>query len=656
MRLVLAVSGFVEVLARFLLAQRRLMEVGFEESESVQVVRGASSASGVTMSWYSAATQISSNRVEVEAVARGLQDHSCAEFEAMLPQTIALLLEFAPKRFPNSPGSYAGGSSGSSSSSDALTAKLAEALIRACGKSSQLGLETCWMLSDSAPEGGPFASRLYGDCWRAAARQGSRDTALLVEGLVKISETLAKVDRGKRREKQRLDPFLSAMNNWLLERAPKGVRLPLAALDTRRQIRVLRIDVDASSVMPSRARAPTLLFCEALDVPDDDEDTWTLTQKYLSHKLRGEHPMAAAYYSSRAPTPVSSRVVSAAQPQMVSPQMETTQGRRPDVVATGGPHYYPSRGGGSRWQQRPVLTTPTTSPLLRRIYAPCWRDREEALRKTSRFASLPGWRMASFLVKADDELRREILAMQAVRLLGEICLEEDVKSAWFQPYSLVCAGRGAGLVQTLPDAKSVDFVKAEFYGIAKTANLGAYFDAAYPDPKDRGVAARNFASSLASYSLLCYALDVKDRHNGNVLLDAAGHVVHIDFGYILGRTPGAINFEDAPFKLTDDYVDVMQGFHSPAWHRFVDTFTDGLHALHKHRNKLHALLTLFFVRGHSPRRQHAIHLAFLNKFNDLDGTPDTTAAVARGLIQEALTSERTKQYDWYQWKTNGYIM
>lgn len=75
---------------------------------------------------------------------------------------------------------------------------------------------------------------------------------------------------------------------------------------------------------------------------------------------------------------------------------------------------------------------------------------------------------------------------------------------------------------------------------------------------------KNFVRSLAGYSLVTYMLQVKDRHNQNIMIKRDGTIVHIDFGFFLSNMPGkGVELEKkVPFKLTYEYIDAMGGIDS----------------------------------------------------------------------------------------------
>jgi phosphatidylinositol kinase/protein kinase (PI-3 family) len=66
-------------------------------------------------------------------------------------------------------------------------------------------------------------------------------------------------------------------------------------------------------------------------------------------------------------------------------------------------------------------------------------------------------------------------------------------------------------------------------GRAKVNDLQGFFIAKYggEDSVAYQKARLNFIQSMAAYSVACYILQIKDRHNGNIMIDGEGHIIHV---------------------------------------------------------------------------------------------------------------------------------
>ena len=162
------------------------------------------------------------------------------------------------------------------------------------------------------------------------------------------------------------------------------------------------------------------------------------------------------------------------------------------------------------------------------------------------------------------------------------------------PYEILSTGPDCGIVEFIPDAYSIDYIKkriAEKTG--RDMDLVDFYRIRFgnPDSKSYKQAIHNLADSLAAYSLVCYFLQIKDRHNANIIISVKdGSLIHIDFGFILASR--LLNFEMAPFKITGDTIRLLGGLEGEGFRRFRDRMIEGFQALHEDCEKLIILVKM----------------------------------------------------------------
>ena len=164
------------------------------------------------------------------------------------------------------------------------------------------------------------------------------------------------------------------------------------------------------------------------------------------------------------------------------------------------------------------------------------KEQEARIRRESPFGHLATWKLLRIIVKSNDDVRQEQFAMQLISQF-ELIFKLKKLDLWLKPYEIIGTGQRAGIIEVAIDALSIDSIKKK---MGKNSRIIDYFKSQFGSQKKNKfkIARSNFCKSLAAYSLLCYILAIKDRHNGNILIDIEGHIMHIDFGFFLSNAPG----------------------------------------------------------------------------------------------------------------------
>uniref|UniRef100_K3WC43 1-phosphatidylinositol 4-kinase n=1 Tax=Globisporangium ultimum (strain ATCC 200006 / CBS 805.95 / DAOM BR144) TaxID=431595 RepID=K3WC43_GLOUD len=521
------------------------------------------------------------------------------------------------------------------------------------------------------------------------------DQVNFVQSLADISERLRHVQPVQKRGMY-LEIELKQMNDKLLQSA----LYPLCTASDQ-LYRVLRIPPNEGKVFTTKMRAPTLLFLETVPV---NATTLVGSNDRFRPFVSTSHPRNSTFFETLPPSFAilgdgSSRdsLVSSTESSndaFATPKMhkgrggsqqnyledmdsmsdDATNGKSNTASALGGiigrhmtfpgADYNRDRGDSTNASEARGFSLVSTNSHKRhnvdnivydsKVYGESWEERKERIRVESPYGHLPGWTLFSIIVKTNDDLRQEVFTMQLIKKFQSI-FEYEGTNLWLRTYRIVATGASIGLLETINDACSLDHLKKNFPG----GNLFAYFKSVYGEPSTPSfeAARKNFIDSMAAYSVVSYLLLVKDRHNGNILLSTEGHIIHIDFGFILGIAPGGrFSIEDAPFKLTVEMVEIMGGMNSPGFERYHQSMCDGFLALQKYQSEIAALLQTTGQHSPFPCFESAKLAKVITDMRDRLCVGLNRQQVRRRvdhLIRKSYNVWGTRQYDAFQLRSNN---
>ena len=136
------------------------------------------------------------------------------------------------------------------------------------------------------------------------------------------------------------------------------------------------------------------------------------------------------------------------------------------------------------------------------------------------------------MVKANDDCRQEVMAMQLIKRLQQLFRKTSHK-LYLRPYEILITSSSSAMIEFMPDTISVNALKKKMLAMKEPAlcNLRNFYMWYFGSKFEE--AQTNFIRSLAAYSIFSYLFAIRDRHNGNIMIDRKGHLIHIDFGFML---------------------------------------------------------------------------------------------------------------------------
>ena len=243
------------------------------------------------------------------------------------------------------------------------------------------------------------------------------------------------------------------------------------------------------------------------------------------------------------------------------------------------------------------------------------------------------------IFKEAGDFHNELGAILLLSQFEKILREYQI-NIWLNSICLNSFHYNGGSVEVIPNSNSIHEIKS--------------FDLLNSRKKNsiEKNSIEKFLESMAGYSLLCFLLQIKDRHNANILLNSDNRVIHIDFAFLLGLLPGNLKLEATSFKMSEDFIFLLNGKKSQSFDIFKEIFARGFLIIRKNLGKIIKISKSFIFDGIGYIRIKSRLSDFIKRFN-VKTKISNTLWYCDKLYKDSLEDWRTKQYDKYQMLASG---
>ncbi len=485
-----------------------------------------------------------------------------------------------------------------------------------------------------------------------------------INDIVNISELLRSVPREMR--EYSLKEFINLLNKEFL---PSNIYNPLSFLDEHKDSILLKIDETFSYPISTNERVPCqIVFEYSTEIPNLNPITNNNEQDKIIDDIEISLNNNKNIKKINKPP-----LIIKPPPKILKPRVNTPKNNKPKAnLITPIPNIKirnSVQGRSTYYNYSETLISPESAGIFNKY---TFNEVKEKVLINSKYNKNPNYierTVISSIIKGGDELRQDYFISQIINLFNTF-FHEDGLNIHLKSFNVIsnCSG---GFLQTIIDSVSLSKInkiqfpyeeKYSFESVSKIdknnlnyndSNLKNYFIFKFGNTSiNYEKAINNFITSFVGYSLICYFFEIKDRNNGNILIDNEGNVIHIDFGFLLDKTPGNIKFEKAPFKFTSDFIELIGGTESKYFILFQDLFFKGFKIIRKKYDIIILMVELFCDIYHdlnSFRDKDNILKILKEKFLLAICNENDLMKKCNELIYNSIDNWRTKAYDIFQY-------